>query len=467
MTEGNDRALLSMTRFQCIGPRCEDHCCGSWSIGMDRSTHDALARAYGALGKEVPPFASRVSLVTTSSAVSKGSFATMNHSADGNCTFLRPDGWCDVHARFGGTLLPTVCASYPRRFTPSHRGLEIGGSLSCPEVARLTLLSEDGAEVVAFDGGPGLRAMQWTEAPIPEGPYTAPELEVQGALAALLAFPRYDIGARLFCLAWLGQSTSSWFNTSSDPDAPARMRETLRAILVQSTLDDLVERFRELPASTALPIKLITEVLVMRATARMDQLTTGFADFVLRVFSSYLWPDEADATPRTLEELVENLSLAPTRDEVAHADGSAPTGLERLMEGYGARHSSLPEPLVARIDTILERYCRTHVYQNPYRKAKDLAHNLLDMLIRAVVVRFLVVGHPRLQPARVRPAAPPGPTLDDVDAAAVEVIYRMSRLTEHFPGFQGWFRQYLEAEGALGLAHQALLAAFHSHEHHA
>lgn len=463
MTDGNDRALLSMTRFRCIGSECEDHCCGGWAIGMDRSTHDALHRAYESLTDETPPFSERVTLVTNNAGVSKGNFATMNHSPDGNCTFLRPDGWCDIHARFGGELLPTVCASYPRRFAPAQGGLEIGGSLSCPEVARLTLLTDDGADVVTFDGGPGLRAMQWTESPSPDGPYTTVEWEVQGALTALLSYDRYDLGARLFCLAWLGQTTSVWFHRGSSPDAVETMRATLRGLLVQSTLDELVERYRELPSSPALPLKLVTEVLVKRAATQEDKLTAGFTELVIRVFSRYLWPGVQDTPALSLDDLVRHLATQsqPSVDQ-SGTNGAATNALEQIIRAYGGRQSAMPPELTARIDAILARYCRTFVFSTPYRKAQDLAHHLVDMLVRAVVIRFLVVGHPRLDPPGPQAIGSRGPSTADVDEVAVEVIYRLSRVTEHFPGFLGWFRQYLEGEGALGLAHQALLASFHT-----
>ena len=39
--------LRYMTSFRCIGPDCEDSCCGEWAVTVDDARHEALRRTMG------------------------------------------------------------------------------------------------------------------------------------------------------------------------------------------------------------------------------------------------------------------------------------------------------------------------------------------------------------------------------------------------------------------------------------
>src|SRR5580704_4856096 len=111
-----------MTRFQCIGTACEDTCCKAWDVPISQADYGRLATA-GA-----------VDLVTRIANGRGGSVVVLRKLADRACPALDAAGLCSVHARFGETALPDVCASYPRVIGQLGDRLELTGRMSCPEV---------------------------------------------------------------------------------------------------------------------------------------------------------------------------------------------------------------------------------------------------------------------------------------------------------------------------------------------
>jgi lysine-N-methylase len=143
-----------MERFRCIGPACEDTCCAWWGISVDRSAYERF-RAIGD-ERERRRILSKLTLKPEGSALDYASF-DMN-PATGCCHMLGEDGLCTIQAKHGETMLPSTCATYPRRVNAEGGTLEISAALSCPEAARLALLHGDACEIVAVDeiGTPNL-----------------------------------------------------------------------------------------------------------------------------------------------------------------------------------------------------------------------------------------------------------------------------------------------------------------------
>ena len=99
------------------------------------------------------------------------------------CPLLTSDGLCRIHAELGEGMLPQTCASYPR-VTGSIEGvMECSLALSCPEAARLVLLTPD------------LAISLQTDAPAEE-PFWA----IRAAVLRLVRNREYPLWQRLFLL---------------------------------------------------------------------------------------------------------------------------------------------------------------------------------------------------------------------------------------------------------------------------
>ena len=73
----------------------------------------------------------------------------------------------------------------------------------------------------------------------------------------------------------------------------------------------------------------------------------------------------------------------------------------------------------ARLDQIFENYCKQFWVREWYVDSVDLYTQLQQLLVRVAVLRFLLVSHPS----------------EDLEKAAVEVVYSMTRGVEHHSEF--------------------------------
>ena len=128
--------------FRCIGPSCEDSCCTGWVVTFDReSCRKYETMADGPLKVLMDEHVVRQPV--NADGTEPAQFAKVRVDSGSGCPFLNGEKLCQIQVEHGESYLSTTCATYPRVV---HRidGLEEKTlSLSCPESARLVLLSPD------------------------------------------------------------------------------------------------------------------------------------------------------------------------------------------------------------------------------------------------------------------------------------------------------------------------------------
>ena len=127
-------------RFRCIGSACEDTCCAGWSVFIDEAT----CEKYAALPQsplKVLIESNLDRLPPNADGSMPAQFARLRMNEERRCPMLSEERLCCIHAELGEEYLGNTCAKYPRIV---HRidGLdEQALALSCPEAARLVLLT--------------------------------------------------------------------------------------------------------------------------------------------------------------------------------------------------------------------------------------------------------------------------------------------------------------------------------------
>ena len=181
-----------MRSFVCDGSRCGSLCCcAKWGVALDAAT---LARY-----EEKPALLRELKKGLERSETTGGWI--MRHE-DGRCVFLREDGLCSLHRRFGIGAISDVCAEYPRKMHEVGDTLDRALCLSCPVAAEEVLFAE---EPLAFE---------WVEVAAPRPAYVdrtplgtplsaAVFRSLQLAGIALLAERRLSLDARLAALGLL------------------------------------------------------------------------------------------------------------------------------------------------------------------------------------------------------------------------------------------------------------------------
>lgn len=120
-----------VARFSCLGDKCEDTCCKSWSMQVDEAT-------YSRYQSQAPEL---LDAVTTGH---DGGHIMRRDPATDFCVKFA-DGLCGIHRDYGSDFLGDACHFYPRVTRRLADTTLMTATMSCPEIARLALFEDDSA----------------------------------------------------------------------------------------------------------------------------------------------------------------------------------------------------------------------------------------------------------------------------------------------------------------------------------
>jgi lysine-N-methylase len=135
--------------FRCINSACEDNCCKSWTIPVDKAAIEKY--------KKLPPSPLHTLIDASILLAAPGRedgdshthsprpaiFASIRTNESNHCPLLSEERLCAIQVAYGEALLPSACATYPRIVRWIGNREEKSLTLSCPEAARLVLLNPD------------------------------------------------------------------------------------------------------------------------------------------------------------------------------------------------------------------------------------------------------------------------------------------------------------------------------------
>jgi len=144
-----DRPAYANT-FRCIGSECEDTCCQGWNVPVDLAAWEK----YQSLPQSplrvlidsciAPAEESAKAAAGSEGAIPQSSpavFAMIRMNSENQCPLLSADRLCRIQSEIGESFLSYTCATYPRILTTTDGVAETALALSCPEAARLVLLT--------------------------------------------------------------------------------------------------------------------------------------------------------------------------------------------------------------------------------------------------------------------------------------------------------------------------------------
>ena len=135
-----------LKRFTCLGPECEDPCCVGFKVPVDLITYGRYQRVQDPeLREEL-----RTHIVHGDNVLGLGKegYARIVMREDGACPFYTDDRLCAIQGALGEASLCSACDNYPRSFRFVDGRAEVGGTLGCPEVARLALFDPAALDLV-------------------------------------------------------------------------------------------------------------------------------------------------------------------------------------------------------------------------------------------------------------------------------------------------------------------------------
>ena len=416
MNDDEDFAFRYMARFQCIGPACEQHCCGGWRVDVDAKHHELLRMAAGRMGSDRErirgAFFPRPPDPGEKKKVKGQQPQLLKLDKHGNCVLLEPDRRCHIHATLGANLLPDVCAIYPRKIVKLGERLELSGAVSCPEVARQLLLHDDAVDQVPLE----------RETMIPRRILHS-RVETRDVRAFWRLMPTLRAFAlrrlsdttrpfaqRLFVLTLFSHRTQAILSREGPSGDYETVHDEVRRLDDPAVLDEIGRRFDAIQ-TPALPALLIARELVRRDVAGHRQ--PQFLHLVGAVFDTYA-----------------NLDLTEFRRYTLVADQAMSAAIQAAYEQRKAQAMAAAGP---RIDRYLRNFVFHSWVHHLQNSAPDLMVFTLRMLLHLAAIRFLFFSHPRLYAWFADPPVdPPAGAFETIcDEAIVEVVRKLGRYIEH------------------------------------
>ena len=136
-----------MSRFVCLGADCPDHCCAGWKVELFSDEYHSVKQFLDSKNNECTDLSSVMKIEECIETDSRSNRIFFKQSK-GLCAMQTSTGLCGLQEKMGHSALPSTCSSFPRAHFAWKKGgdepsiHQIGGYLSCSEVAR-AVLDED------------------------------------------------------------------------------------------------------------------------------------------------------------------------------------------------------------------------------------------------------------------------------------------------------------------------------------
>ena len=132
-----------LDKFQCIGGKCEDTCCGGWDIDVDKETFKKYHKIIDEPMKKIIQKSIHINEYCTNKDLDYG---RIKLNKEKKCPLLDDQNFCSIQGKFGEDYLSSVCGQFPRVLNKVDDHYEMCLDASCIEAARIILLSKEKME---------------------------------------------------------------------------------------------------------------------------------------------------------------------------------------------------------------------------------------------------------------------------------------------------------------------------------
>ena len=343
-------------QFRCIGSACEDACCSGWDVTIDRTTYPK----YESLPAMRPLLKQSFTLLSES----ESRHARINLDTSSRCPFFLKDNLCAIHRDFGESYLSETCTNYPRISRRIDGLIEKPLVLSCPEAARLVLLSPELLPGYRRrDGKRGYDRLLAIPTSLASSDLGALRYiwEIRELCLLLLLDPVYDLWERLFILGMFCKKLAGLIESGYIEQIPLLLQGYAQ-IAVDGKLRDAME---------SVPVRLEAQVAMLLETVNSFFATRGPAQYRLH---------------ECLRDFLDGLH---------HAD--AP-GVESCVGHYAEGYAKYYRPFMQRHPYLMENYLVNHVFRArfPFSKGASLPLNPLNeyvfMCLEFSAIKGLLIG---------------------------------------------------------------------------
>lgn len=379
--------------FKCIGGKCKDSCCLGWTIFIDKKTFNEYKKVRSSFKSKLNSGISRNR--KDSNDLHYGKMNLEN----GRCKFLNDKDLCDIYINLGEDYLCNTCKQYPRLVYKFGDVYEKTLNLSCPEVARMIVESN---ELFSFDMTDEI--LNETEKKY---------------------IKKYNYNKDLYKLLWEGRSISIE-----------------------------VAQFREIDIWKRLVfIKIIEERLQENIENQKYDNVSYIIEECRQMVTSYERISSLDNLEKVTEVKIQFISILLRRKINARESNKTFLGLMEEFEQLTNNMEMFDEleeefnVYFEKYEYVLENYIVYSLYNN-YMKAlvnEDLNKCILILMLSYSTIKILLMSRWKRNNKNL--------SNDDI----VDVLYSFSRVTEHNNVFMQDLYNDLKNEGYISLDYLTIL----------
>ena len=399
----------AMLEFSCIGDQCEDTCCQSWDIRFDKHHYTLLQACVEQDSDQKQLFEKYVRLLEEGD---DKNYALVTLNDKGVCPFLDTTGWCELHKHYGVAPLSNVCAFYPRVISQYDNRYEVAGALSCPEVARQTLLGDKSFRIVEMsadllprpDDFPVTRRITDIE----NDDYLEHFPEVRQSFLQLIADEAYPFETRLFALSSLANNLSAFYFENCSNLNQQTLQKELNKFLLEDGLDNIQSYISEYAPDAPLAMIVVQAVLRLRLQQFPDE---SLSKLIAAVFALY------ESSMAEQPELY---------------GGNIPPDI--LSQTYQRNANLLAERYPVLLEQVFSRYVQNCLFREWFVSMPNPFVYVHMLTIRIAMLKFLVMSHPQIL-AVLQQQRDTADEEEQVQKYVIDVFYQFSRAIDHNMNF--------------------------------
>jgi lysine-N-methylase len=343
-------------KFQCIGPACEDSCCIGWQVQINKETYKRYRECPDQDLRE--QMGEKVTRQRTNA--SDGNYAKIRLNSDGTCPFVDTEKLCAIQRKLGEQYLSITCTTYPRMVNTVNDIVEKSLTMSCPEAARLALLSPglmsfDECEEDAAIRNNNSKTIDTTHMMTAHKPQHY-FWELRIFIIALLQNRDYTLWQRLVILGLFCRAVDQLVSEAKVHDIPQ---------LIGTYLNRLDEGVFKDELGT-IPNELTIQLELMKEMA-----------------------DERIFTGVTSKRFIESFG------EFLHGiQHTAQAKKEEIGQRYAEAHDKYYRPFMEEHGYIVENYLVNYVFKNlfPFSGEKHVFDNYAILIVHYAMIKMLLIG---------------------------------------------------------------------------
>ncbi len=339
-----------LQQFKCIGGDCPDTCCIGWNVNIDKKTYK---KYQGVTDKKIRNLLHK-NIKRHHEDADENKYARITLLDGGVCPMLDENMLCKVHSTLGADYLSDTCTVYPRVINIVNEQVEKTAAMSCPEIARLALLSKKPMQRIHIEESIRERMNERTKL------QTSEEfIIIQNSAVWVLQNRNYTISERIFILGIIAETIQQQVTLGKGIDVISiinhyqQLLSTNKKIMVE--LDGFGEKNEQ--------IQIQLQILQKLSNERIDR---GIKN--LRYYESFI-------------QFLEGIK---------YEEGKS---MEEIAYAYEEAYTKYYEPFFKDREHIFENYLVNYIFRTVYPAgAEGIFNSYILLVLHFSLIKMHLVG---------------------------------------------------------------------------